>query len=1122
MQNKRFRFFIFFALMAAVLLCVNACAGMLNTTGGVQINEVVSSNSRSLIDDIVGSPDWIELYNSSSSRINLKGYFLSDNLKDPKKWEFPDVSIAPKEYLVVYAASYNGDLPDSVFCTGFGLSKSGERLYLFDQYINILDDVNIPALKTDVSYARDDRGVFGFCAHPTAGAANTQAIVETLEEVSFLSGESVLILSEVMPQNESGHIAPDGRRYEWAELYNPSNTDVPLIGYFLSDDHTNSAKWQLPDATLQAGERLIVYFGGGNGREDEFYAPFGLDESDDSLFLSTAQGDIVGEITWEVPILANVAVIASDTGGAYTAYATPGEENDTRTFTGMTLTAMDAADPVVISEVLPRNRYSASDSDGERNEWAEIHNRGSEAVSLAGYYLSDDADNPAKWAFPDVSIAPDEYLLIFLSGKDRTDGGELHASFRLSTSDTALTLTNLSSLRIDILPLDPALPDNVSTGRDTDGGVCYYYSPTPRAANDTVSFSELAALPNRNPDGVFFSEVSAAHIAKSGDRDWIELYNPTSKEISLAGWRLSDDIDTPDKYVIQNTRIGAGAHALLYASGRSSRQTEGTLPFGISPSGETLFLFDENGVLRDYFATGAQRVAVSSGRDVNDPAVPRLFYTTATPGAMNGASVYRGYTAAPIFSNNALYLTGDIQLTLRSPSADARIYYTLDGSAPTTASMRYEQPIHIHKNTPVRAIAISDGLLASEVVSHTYLFEKPHTLPVVCLSGAPNDISTVYAATEKAQRKEREGHFAYYETDGRLGIAIPCGLRVSGASTLTARQKSFSVFFRGGYGQSAVQYPFFAGYHINTFSSLVLRTSGQDRTKTRMRDSLISRAAEGLYIDNVATKPVIVYINGVYYGIYDLNENQNEDFLAAHYGADPDAVDIVRRNVSTLAGTNVDFKRVRSFGLNRSLGTQSVYEEYCQWVDMDYVIDYLITQTFFANGDMFNQKYWRSHDYAVKWRPLLFDMDLSFSTDNPTRNILPSYFVREGIQTPDLSFTNMDIYCGLKANAGWCDRFAQRYVYVVYNHYNAERLTALVDEYAAMLRPEMTRHLQHWGTPSSADAWERNVKALRDCLAARPEHALKALKSFLNLSDAQMDAYKTYAIENAAPLEFVT
>ena len=89
----------------------------------------------------------------------------------------------------------------------------------------------------------------------------------------------------------------------------------------------------------------------------------------------------------------------------------------------------------------------------------------------------------------------------------------------------------------------------------------------------------------------------------------------------------------------------------------------------------------------------------------------------------------------------------------------------------------------------------------------------------------------MYAATVKKERVEREGVFSFYE-EGTLGVSFPCGFRASGASTLTAAQKSLAVLLRSGYGVSETNYPFFADSDVSSYKSLVLRNSGQDRTCT--------------------------------------------------------------------------------------------------------------------------------------------------------------------------------------------------------------------------------------------------------------------------------------------------
>ena len=333
---------------------------------------------------------------------------------------------------------------------------------------------------------------------------------------------------------------------------------------------------------------------------------------------------------------------------------------------------------------------------------------------------------------------------------------------------------------------------------------------------------------------------------------------------------------------------------------------------------------------------------------------------------------------------------------------------------------------------------------------------------------------------------------------------------------MTAAQKSLAVLLRSGYGVSETNYPFFADSDVSSYKSLVLRNSGQDRTSARLRDSFFMKAVKGLHIEQVETRLTVVYINGKYRGIYDLNENQNEDYMASHYGVDPDAVDIIRRNATALEGTKYEFLRVREYALNRDLSDDALFAEFTEWVDVEYFTDYIIAQTYFANSDMFNQKYWRSQDYSVKWRPVFFDLDFGLHAVSPTRNILSSYFRVEGVPSQDGSLTNMDIYVGLRKNAAWRDYFCERYVYVVLNYFNSERLTAILDEMAAQLRAEWPRHTARWSDAPSLSKWESNVKALRTCLEQRPDYALKFLQKEFGVSDAKMEEYRAKALSASA------
>ncbi|HWR18822.1 MAG TPA: lamin tail domain-containing protein [Clostridia bacterium] len=1096
---------------AALILCAALVTAIFTSCGSIQlspeanspifISEAVSSNVRSLVHETLGTPDWVELYNASNRNISLKGYGFSDNLREPHKWVFPDVTIPAGGYLVIYCDNV-ASAQDEPLCTGFGLSKAGETLFLSDEYYNLLQQLTLPELKSDVSYVMKDDFSYGYCAAPTPGVKNNQPISDSLEDLIYSANPDDLRLSEVLPNNKSLP-SSDGGFYPYAELYNSSSSPLFLSSYYLTDDETNPQKWQIEGEILQPGQYALIFF---TGKEcvmsgGEICAPFKLGTEDTYLILYDNLLTECARLTWAQNMPEGVSVTED---GKFTAFPTPMAENASVRFESLEFSDMAETDPIRINEVLIGNRYGLSDEDGDRGAWVELYNGSDTAVSLYGYYLSDDVTSPFKWALPDIELASHAYKIVFLSGNDKMNE-PFHSSFRLSKSDGMLVLCSKNGLKLDRINYESSIGDDISIGRDSNGVWKYFATPTPNAENTTHAFESLSAVQPIDVNGVYISEVCAVNALKSGLDDWIELYNGSDHDKKLDGWHLSDDPDNLSLFSLTGVVVPANGYTVISASPTG---TEGiTAPFSVSSGGETLLLTDDNDFLIDAFETGALRNGVTSGRIEGDTSGTRYFFTSPTKKTTNSAaSACTAYVMDPVFSDRTLYHDDAFTLTISSLTNDADIYYTLDGSIPTASSELYTGPLTISKSTPVRAIAVKEGLLNSKAVSTTYLFVKPHTIPVVCLSMNRSDFDAVYSVIDRWQKTERGGgSFEYYEADGKLGTALPCGLRVSGASTLLMRQKSLSVYFRGSYGVNSADYPFFSSGAVNSYSSLVLRNSGQDASDARIADSYCMRVVKGLNIEAVYTRPVAVYINGQYWGLYDLNENQNEDYLASYYGVNPDKVDIIRRNETPLAGSRYDFKRVREYALNRNTSSDAAYAELCQWVDVNYFNDYLISQTYFTNGDMFNQKYWRSQDYAIKWRPIYFDLDLSFSS--VTRNLLTSYFTAEGIPSRDGTLTNMDIFVGLNKNAAWREQFCKRYVYVVINQFDPERLTAILDELSSEMEPEMQRHIDRWGSPSSLSRWKNELNDIRSFVQKRPEYALKNLRNTFGLSADTLQSY---------------
>ena len=486
------------ALLILVLLAACDTAEQLITAtpkDALLINEVVSSNQLSLQDEIYGSPDWIELVNASAEDLHLSAYYITDNVEAPQKaFQLPDVVLSPGEYYLLYASKKGAEN-----CVGFSLRKSGETLTLLDAHMEEISSLDVPPLVRDVSYARRADGSYGYCDLPTPGASNQGNIQDTLPQSSQLVPEPEpeevveeplrspdILITELVAKNDTS-LLMDGcdECTEWVELYNPNDVSVSLTGFTLTDDAAEVDKHNFPEVELAPGQYLIVCCGRLSCTvPDHVRLDVGLSALGEELYLFDSNGNLLDQVAFPA-LLTDVSwARKADGSWGYCPEPTPGNaprEADIVNQVSREPQPMD--DPfhtVYINEVLYRNERSILDKDGDRSDFVELYNGGESAVSLNGWYLSDNPEKLTKWALPDVFLAPGEYLLVFLSSKDETEG-ELHASFSLSAGET-LTVYNSFDRRYDSL-LIPETKQNVSIGRSASGETVFYGHPTPLEAN---------------------------------------------------------------------------------------------------------------------------------------------------------------------------------------------------------------------------------------------------------------------------------------------------------------------------------------------------------------------------------------------------------------------------------------------------------------------------------------------------------------------------------------------------------------------------------------------------------------------------------------------------------------
>jgi hypothetical protein len=167
---------------------------------------------------------------------------------------------------------------------------------------------------------------------------------------------------------------------------------------------------------------------------------------------------------------------------------------------------------VVINEFVAKNGSGLWDEDGDLSDWIELHNRGDEAMSLEGWTLTDDEDDPDKWVFPDITIPAYGYLVIFASGKDRRPAFDapLHTSFRLRVEGEYLALMDADGLVVDALwPEYPPQARDSSYGRFGSGDVWRFFdTPTPGEENaEGGSYEGFTEVTGFSREGGPFAEA---------------------------------------------------------------------------------------------------------------------------------------------------------------------------------------------------------------------------------------------------------------------------------------------------------------------------------------------------------------------------------------------------------------------------------------------------------------------------------------------------------------------------------------------------------------------------------------------------------------------------------------
>ncbi len=919
---------------------------------------------------------------------------------------------------------------------------------------------------------------------------------------SASSAQSSVRFSELMSSNKSALLDDKGEYSDWIELSNPSDQAVDVTGWKISD---GGSIFTFPEHIMAPGERVLVYASGSVHAipGEVYHAPFRLSASGETVTLTDAFEIAVDTV--ELPSMDPNTSYARNAQGQWeeTAAFTPGLDN------GAVYTPVEEASlstGLIISEVMPKSASYAADADGEYSDWIEIFNGSGRAVSLKGYMLSDDEGKRNKWIFPDVTVDAGQYMIVYASGKDRA-AGELHTSFGLNAEGETVLLSDAQGRLLSKMSYSAAESD-ISISLNDKGEWTDTLPPTPGCSNDSAGAARMEAeLRAQNYEQVFINEIMSSTRIIDDDTDasydWVELYNGSSRVVDLSGWGLSDTASRPRKWQFpQGASIGPNQYLLVWLSGRDTVDGgQYHASFSLSRSeGEAVTLCRPDGTLVDRTPVAQQYAELSFGRVTAQSGF--FLFDTPTPGYSNSSNSYFGRAQQVAFSEEGGVKTGSFTLTLTAGEGET-IYYTTDCTDPTTSSIRYTGPIQISSTTVIRAISARTGYVDSIPSTHTYLFGVSHTLPVVSLVSDPDGMFSeengIYTNFEELW--ERDAHIEYFNTSGETVFSQGAAISLHGNDARKCEQKTFNVIARSEYGDNRFRAAIFPNRDYTEYQSFLLRPSSEDSNYSRMRCSILSSLlseTDVMYQDVVVA---VLYINGQYWGHYNLRERINTHSIAQWENwTDPDRIDLVKGNTSVKQGSNRTFKELLAWLEDNSLKSEENLNYVRTQVDVENYLDYVMLQMYVANSDLLNVKRYRSEEGDGKWRWTVFDLDWAFYNDTDSWK---DWLGENGCGMRDA--TDNTLFLALMENEGMKDYFLTLLGERLATVWSSDVLVRKIDERKALLDPEMPATYSRWN--NSLSRWEEKVAGLRSYALTRPAKLIGYIADYEDMSDAQIEEY---------------
>jgi hypothetical protein len=609
----------------------------------------------------------------------------------------------------------------------------------------------------------------------------------------------------------------------------------------------------------------------------------------------------------------------------------------------------------------------------------------------------------------------------------------------------------------------------------------------------------LAAAPLRAQ--VSINEISICNV--NGELDpnydysgWIELYNSSDADLNIKNFYFSDEAGNPIKYKLSSDRtLPAKGYAVVWFNDEIRNSTTGYTLDTDANDGGILTVADANGNIYDSMTYTEQFPNVTYGRpsDGDVASAPVYFIESTFCKSNNGSATGIETVKTPKFSLESGFYDGAVTVAITCKTADAKIYYTTDTSEPTVESTLYTGEIQIDKTTVLRAKAFKDGFLTGIIGTATYLINerKPESLPVVFLTTDTanlwNDSIGIYCVGTNGiyltsdnpvanynRDWTRWAHVEYTNKEHGVSVNQSVGIGINGNASRGYPQKSFKVKAKTRYGENRFDAPLFPSRDGLRYKSILLRSGGQYYNSIPLlHDACIQSLADVTPLDYQAATPAVVYLNGEYWGIYNLRERKNEDIVYSHYGLDDTAFDIVEFSWRAVAShcTLTAWNEFSNIVQTADFSNDEEYAKVCELMDIDSYLYYMSIEIMLKNSDWPTNNQLFFHPHTGKWKWILQDTDKCIENGNP-KNLL------KGLMNSTSDLLSNKLIVLLLNNEKFKEEYITVQSLVAGSVYAPDRFATRMNAMKDVIAAEYSYHQARWTEQGKGNLSQRTANTI--------------------------------------------